>query len=65
MSEVYFRDVLDNGIPIDVEGYYEPNEEVMVNACIAGSTLPIVLTPDEEYRLIGEVIRLGRDHGKV
>ena len=60
MIEVFFRDVLDNGVPVDVEGLYEPNDEVTITACISGSAMPIVLTPEEEDRIIKAVIEAGR-----
>ena len=59
MSEVYFRDYLDNGVPVDVEGIYE-RDEVSVYACITGTIMPIVLTPAEEDRLIASVIDAAR-----
>ena len=59
MSEVYFRDYLDNGIPIDVEGVYE-RDEVSVYACVHGTTMPIVLTSAEEDRLIASIIDAAR-----
>ena len=61
MIEVFFRDTLDNGIPVDVEGHYEPGEDTtMVIACISGSSMPIVITPAEEDRLLMAVIEAGR-----
>ena len=60
MSEVYFLDRLDNGIPIYVEGVYEPNQEVSVYAYVHGAAVPIVLTPAEEDRLIASVIDAAR-----